>query len=194
MVKWLVPLAVLFLVPGINIIAPALWIIFGGWLLALEYLDYPMDNHAIGVREQRRRLAGSRWLAMGFGAGVMLMTTSPCSIFLRCPLVCWARPVCGAANSETPSADSSPSHPGSCCHASLFLELNGGAPLATCISPSITAPSATAIGARRNIPLNLRRCRDFKLVIGPRTAIEPARDQHPLGVDLALAMNPSPSA
>jgi len=77
MVRWLIPLALLFLVPGLNVVAPALWLVFGGWLLALEYLDYPMDNHAIGVRKQRERLAGRRWLAMGFGAGVMLMTTIP---------------------------------------------------------------------------------------------------------------------
>ncbi len=83
--KWLLPLAVLFVVPGINILAPALWLVFGSWLLALEYLDYPMDNYGIGVREQRKRLAEHRWLATGFGAGVMLLTSIPVLNLLAMP-------------------------------------------------------------------------------------------------------------
>ncbi len=85
MIKWLVPLALLFLVPGINFLAPALWLVFGGWLLALEYMDYPMDNHAIDIGEQRSRLAGRRWLALGFGAGMMLMTSIPVLNFFAVP-------------------------------------------------------------------------------------------------------------
>lgn len=85
MVKWLLPLALLFVVPGLNLIAPALWLLFGSWLLAIEYLDYPMDNHGIGVREQRARLARRRWLATGFGAGVMLLTSVPVLNLLAMP-------------------------------------------------------------------------------------------------------------
>lgn len=75
--KLALPLLILFLIPGINLIASLLWALFGAWAIALEYLDYPMGNHGYRFHDERRLLARRRPLALGFGAAVLAMTLIP---------------------------------------------------------------------------------------------------------------------
>jgi CysZ protein len=82
---WAMPLLLLFLIPGLNLAAPFLWAAFSAWLLAQQYLDYPMSNHAIPLPEQRRLLRQQRVLALGFGGAVLLMTLLPVVNFLAMP-------------------------------------------------------------------------------------------------------------
>jgi len=77
LVAWAVPLGVLFLIPGLNLVAPFAWLIFSAWLLALEYCDYPMANHGIPFREQQLRLRGQAMLNLGFGAATLVATSIP---------------------------------------------------------------------------------------------------------------------
>ena len=83
--RWLLLAATLFLIPIINIFAPFIWLSMGMWLLALEYVGYPMDNHAMRPAHQRRLLAGRRSMALGFGAGVMLLSSIPVLNLLAMP-------------------------------------------------------------------------------------------------------------
>lgn len=85
------PLIILFFIPMVNLAAPFLWFIFGAWMLALEYMDFPMGNHGILFDELRNRLKARRSLAYGFGLGVMLLTLVPVINFLALPVA-----VCGA--------------------------------------------------------------------------------------------------
>jgi len=80
-----IPLLILFLIPGLNVIAPFLWLAFSAWYLSLEYGDYPMGNHGIMFQEQHGRLKRIRFKAMGFGAGVLLMMAIPGINFLAMP-------------------------------------------------------------------------------------------------------------
>ena len=80
-----VPLLFLFLIPGINIVAPFLWLAFTAWYLALEYADYPMANHNIQFRQQHVRLKRLRLNALGFGAGLLLLMAIPGVNFLAMP-------------------------------------------------------------------------------------------------------------
>ena len=80
-----IPLLILFLIPGINIAAPFLWLGFNAWYLALEYGDYPMGNHGILFKEQHSRLKQLRLNAMGFGAGMLLLMVIPGLNFLAMP-------------------------------------------------------------------------------------------------------------
>jgi CysZ protein len=80
-----VPLLVLFFIPGINVAAPLLWVAFTAWMLALQYVDYPMGNHLFPFRDQRRILGERRLLALGFGAAVLLITLVPVLNFLAMP-------------------------------------------------------------------------------------------------------------
>lgn len=82
---WAVPLAVLFLIPGLNLLAPFAWLIFSAWMLVLEYCDYPMGNHGIPFRDQRRLLRGRAFLNLGFGAATLLATSIPVLNFFALP-------------------------------------------------------------------------------------------------------------
>jgi len=80
-----VPLLVLMLVPGINVLASAVWLLLGAWMLAVTYADYPMANHGLSFREQRPLLARHRLLALGFGGCVMAALAIPLLNFLVIP-------------------------------------------------------------------------------------------------------------
>lgn len=79
------PLLVLFLLPGVNAAAPFLWLAFSAWMLALQYADYPLGNHGLRFREQRRLLGQRRVLVLGFGSAVLLLTLIPIVNFLVMP-------------------------------------------------------------------------------------------------------------
>jgi CysZ protein len=84
-VRWAVPLLLLFLVPGLNVAAPVLWLLFSAWMLAVEYLDYPMGNHGLRFSEQRRRLRRSPVLVLSFGGALLLLMLIPVVNFLAMP-------------------------------------------------------------------------------------------------------------
>jgi CysZ protein len=80
------PLLILSFIPVIRYLAPALWVLFGAWMLALEYLDYPLGNHGILFAEQRRKLQQRPGLALGFGSVIVIMTFIPVVNFLAMPV------------------------------------------------------------------------------------------------------------
>jgi len=75
--KWWLLLFILTLIPGVNFIAPFVWILFGAWMLSLEYLDYPMSNHNQFFKEINQQAISRRSLSMGLGGGVLLLTSIP---------------------------------------------------------------------------------------------------------------------
>ena len=79
------PLLMLFLIPGINILAPLLWTVFSAWMLALEYADYPLGNHGIRFRDQRQHLRQRRLLTVGFGLTVLGLMLIPIVNFIAMP-------------------------------------------------------------------------------------------------------------
>ncbi|MBF8223236.1 sulfate transporter CysZ [Halomonas sp. 328] len=64
-------------VPGINLAAPLLWALFSAWVMAITYLDYPMDNNKVSFAEMRRRLARRPWPTLTYGGWVTLITWIP---------------------------------------------------------------------------------------------------------------------
>jgi CysZ protein len=84
-VLWGIPVLVLFVIPGLNVAAPFIWMLFGAWMLAISYVDYPMGNHSLTFPEQRRRLGERRYLALGFGGAVMCALAIPVLNFLVIP-------------------------------------------------------------------------------------------------------------
>ncbi|MFV2032736.1 MAG: sulfate transporter CysZ, partial [Gammaproteobacteria bacterium] len=62
---WTVALLLFSLIPLINLAAPIVWVIFGSWMLSLEYLDYPMGNHELEFSQQKRLLRERKGLALG---------------------------------------------------------------------------------------------------------------------------------
>lgn len=103
-----VPALLLFLVPLVNVAAPAVWLAVSAWMLALEYGDYPMANAGIDFPAQRARLRARRGLAMGFGGGVLVMTLVPVLNFFSMPAgvvgatLLWSRELSNGSRGDGP--------------------------------------------------------------------------------------------
>ncbi|WP_286240597.1 sulfate transporter CysZ [Neptuniibacter halophilus] len=65
-------LLVLSFIPVINLIAPFLWLLFGAWMMAIQYCDYPMDNNKVSFKNMRGMLKADRLTSIGFGGLVQV--------------------------------------------------------------------------------------------------------------------------
>lgn len=85
-------LLLLYLIPGIGqTVAPLLWFGFSAWMLAIQYCDYPFDNHKISFPAMREALRRHKLNNLQFGALISVFTLVP---FLN--LVVMPVAVCGA--------------------------------------------------------------------------------------------------
>ena len=71
------PLLIVSIIPGINVIAPFLWVLFGAWGMALEYLAYPLENEGVLFSEQKNLVKSVRLGALSFGGLAVLGLTIP---------------------------------------------------------------------------------------------------------------------
>ncbi len=71
------PLLIVSVIPGINVIAPVLWALFGAWGMALEYLAYPLENQGVLFSEQKNLVKSVRLGALSFGGLAVLGLTVP---------------------------------------------------------------------------------------------------------------------
>ena len=83
---WSAGLILFSLIPVLNFISPVLWVLFGSWLLSLEYLDYPMGNHDMTFAQEKQALSTRRGLSLGFGGMVMILTSIPVVNFFVMPV------------------------------------------------------------------------------------------------------------
>ncbi len=60
-------LLILSLIPGLNLIATPLWLLFGVWMMAVQYIDYPADNNKMSWQDMLTWLRAKRWQSLGFG-------------------------------------------------------------------------------------------------------------------------------
>jgi CysZ protein len=78
-------LFILSFIPVVNIIAAPLWLLFGVWMMAIQYIDYPADNHKLGWNEMLAWLREKRWQSMSFGGIVYLALLIPVVNILMMP-------------------------------------------------------------------------------------------------------------
>jgi CysZ protein len=64
-------------IPVLNLLGPAIAFFWGAWSLALQYLDYPADNHQVGFTQLREEARSRRWVSLSFGGSVLIATTIP---------------------------------------------------------------------------------------------------------------------
>lgn len=83
---------VLTLIPFVNVAAPFLWIAFGAWMLAVQFVDYAAENRGLDFRETVALLRANRAAAFGFGAPVALLLAVPFAAVVVIPAA-----VCGGA-------------------------------------------------------------------------------------------------
>ena len=79
------PLVVLTITPVINGFSPFAWFVFSLWVLAFEYLDYPLCLKYERSTQTLRRMRGSRSFSFGFGLGMFLITIVPLLNFFALP-------------------------------------------------------------------------------------------------------------
>lgn len=85
-------LFILSFVPGIGqTLVPPLFFLYGAWMAAIQYCDYPFDNHKIPFKKMRYQLAEKRSLNLTFGGLVSICTFIPFLNFIIIPVA-----VCGA--------------------------------------------------------------------------------------------------
>ena len=85
-IMWLIPLIILTLIPGLNLIAPIAWFIFTAWSFSLEYMDYPLSNHGLLFKQVRLYNRQHRMRALGLGSGIFIITSVPVLNFLAMPV------------------------------------------------------------------------------------------------------------
>lgn len=76
---------ILFFVPVIHIFAGILWFLFSAWMLAIQYLDYPFDNHKVPFIIMKKTLAKRKLLALSFGGMSLLVSLIPIVNFVVMP-------------------------------------------------------------------------------------------------------------
>ena len=72
-----IPLLILTFVPVLNLVAAPLWILFGIWMMAVQYIDYPCDNNKVSWDDMLAWLREKRWQSLGFGGTVYLALLIP---------------------------------------------------------------------------------------------------------------------
>ncbi len=77
LILWMIPIGIMHFIPVVNILAPLLLFLFGAWMFALEYIDYPMGNHGLRFGSVKKALKKKRSSAMGFGCVVALLSAIP---------------------------------------------------------------------------------------------------------------------
>lgn len=78
-------LFLILLVPGINMLSPVAWLLFSSWMLSLEYIAYPMENHRIFFSSVRKEMKKKKAVAFGFGIMVLITSMVPLLNFLVMP-------------------------------------------------------------------------------------------------------------
>jgi len=83
---------VLFFIPVLGqIVAPFIWFVFAGWMMAIQYADFPFDNHKIPFKTMRYALSKRLGKNLTFGMLISFFTTLPIINFIIMPIA-----VCGA--------------------------------------------------------------------------------------------------
>ncbi len=72
-------------IPVLNTVAPLLWFLLGAWMMSIQFVDYPMDNHQLSFADVKEAVRSRRLSSMGFGGAVALCTGIPLVNFFVVP-------------------------------------------------------------------------------------------------------------
>ncbi|MCX2982476.1 sulfate transporter CysZ [Halieaceae bacterium IMCC14734] len=81
----LLAVLLLSLIPPLSPFAPFLWFLLGAWMMAVQYVDYPMDNHLLSFKQVKQALRARRTSSLGFGGLVALASGIPIVNFFVVP-------------------------------------------------------------------------------------------------------------
>lgn len=91
--KYYLPRAIIYFIAFLllPVIGQILWFMFTAWMMAVQYCDYPFDNHRIGFDTMRADLRKSKSTSFTFGGLVTLCSMVPLLNMLVMPVA-----ICGA--------------------------------------------------------------------------------------------------
>ena len=72
-----IALLILSFIPVLNILAAPLWLLFGVWMMAIQYIDYPADNNKMSWDDMLAWLREKRWQSLSFGGITYLALLVP---------------------------------------------------------------------------------------------------------------------
>ncbi len=81
-------LILFFILP---LIGQVLWFLFSAWMMAIQYCDYPFDNHKVPFKHMKDILKQNKSHTFSFGITVSIFSLIPIVNFLVMPVA-----VCGA--------------------------------------------------------------------------------------------------
>ena len=93
--RWLILIGLFwllsFIIPVLAPLLPVAWFVFGAWMMAMQYCDYPYDNHQFDIPSLRADLRSRTLTTLGFGGAITFATLIPLLNLLIMPAA-----VCGA--------------------------------------------------------------------------------------------------
>lgn len=75
----------------LPVIGQVIWFIFAAWMMAIQYKDFPFDNHKIPFKEMKSALKEKQGLSYGFGFTVTIFSMLPIVNLIVMPVA-----ICGA--------------------------------------------------------------------------------------------------
>lgn len=86
-IAYYIPMALLVLVLSLifSPLAPIFWFLLGAWMMSLQFIDYPMDNHQLSFADVREAARSRRVSSLGFGGLVAACTGVPIVNFFIVP-------------------------------------------------------------------------------------------------------------
>ena len=75
----------------LPVIGQVVWFLFTAWMMAIQYCDYPYDNHKISFGQMRKQLSNHKSHSFSFGIIVTFFSMMPIANLIVMPVA-----ICGA--------------------------------------------------------------------------------------------------
>jgi CysZ protein len=82
----LVVVFLITLIPVVNLASPVIWLLFGAWTMAVQFVDYPTENRQEPFQATLERLHANRGAALAFGICATGALMIPLLNFLLIPV------------------------------------------------------------------------------------------------------------
>ena len=91
--KYFIPRAIGFLILSfiLPVVGQVIWLLFMAWMMAIQYKDYPFDNHKVPFSVMKNSLKENKGLSYSFGITVSLFSMIPIVNLIVMPVA-----ICGA--------------------------------------------------------------------------------------------------
>jgi CysZ protein len=91
--KYFIPRAIGFFILSfiLPVVGQIIWLLFMAWMMAIQYKDYPFDNHKIPFTTMKEALKEKRGLSYSFGITVSIFSMIPIMNLIIMPVA-----ICGA--------------------------------------------------------------------------------------------------